>query len=61
LAVTISLFATAQQIVISSANSNNIKTYKTITIGNQVWMTENLNVDQFRNGDQIPEAKTNEE
>lgn len=34
---------------------------KEVTIGNQVWMTENLNVDKFRNGDPIPEAKTNEE
>jgi uncharacterized protein (TIGR02145 family) len=32
-----------------------------VTIGNQVWMTENLNVDKFRNGDPIPEAKTEEE
>lgn len=32
-----------------------------VTIGKQVWMTENLNVDKFRNGDPIPEAKTNEE
>ena len=30
-------------------------------IGNQVWLTENLNVDHFRNGDIIPEAKTSEE
>ncbi|MBU3714958.1 MAG: hypothetical protein FGM46_08415 [Ferruginibacter sp.] len=34
---------------------------QTVTIGTQVWMTENLNVDQFRNGDMIPEAKTNDE
>ena len=33
----------------------------TVTIGNQVWMTKNLNVDKFRNGDPIPEAKTDEE
>lgn len=32
--------------------------YKTINIGNQRWMVENLNVSHFRNGDPIPEAKT---
>ena len=32
-----------------------------VTIGKQVWMNENLNVDKFRNGDPIPEAKTDEE
>jgi uncharacterized protein (TIGR02145 family) len=35
--------------------------YQTIRIGDQVWMAENLNVDRFRNGDRIPEAKTDEE
>ena len=34
---------------------------KEVTIGKQVWMTQNLNVDKFRNGDLIPEAKTDEE
>ena len=32
-----------------------------VTIGSQIWMNKNLNADKFRNGDPIPEAKTNEE
>jgi uncharacterized protein (TIGR02145 family) len=35
--------------------------YKTVTIGTQVWMTKNLDVSTFRNGDPIPEVKTDEE
>jgi uncharacterized protein (TIGR02145 family) len=34
---------------------------QTVTIGSQVWMTENLNSEKFRNGDPIPQAKTKEE
>jgi uncharacterized protein (TIGR02145 family) len=41
-----------------NVNANN---YNTITIGTQVWMKENLNVTTFRNGDPIPEAKSDEE
>jgi uncharacterized protein (TIGR02145 family) len=29
-----------------------------VAIGKQVWMVQNLNVDKFRNGDPIPEAKS---
>ena len=35
--------------------------FSSVTIGKQVWMTENLNVDKFRNGDPIPWAKTEAE
>ena len=34
---------------------------KSVTIGTQVWMQENLDVDTFRNGDPIPQAKSAEE
>jgi len=34
---------------------------QTVTIGTQVWMTKNLDVSTFRNGDPIPQAKTDEE
>lgn len=32
-----------------------------VTIGKQVWMTENLNVVTFRNGDPVPEVKSLED
>jgi len=35
--------------------------YKIIPIGNQLWMAQNLNTAYFRNGEKIPEAKSNKE
>lgn len=37
------------------------KEYPSIKIGDQIWMSENLNVSRFRNGDVIPEARTKKE
>ena len=34
---------------------------QTVTIGTQVWSTKNLDVSTFRNGDPIPQAKSDDE
>ena len=35
--------------------------YESVRIGNQEWMTNNLDVDRFRNGDLIPHVESDEE
>lgn len=42
-------------------HENKISSISTVTIGNQIWMTKNLDVITFRNGDTIFEAKSNED
>ena len=45
---------------VNNSSSQNYQ-YKSQKIGKQIWMTENLSVSTFRNGDTIFEAKTDEE
>lgn len=35
-------------------------TYRTVIIGNQEWMAENLNTSKYRNGDEIPNTISNQ-
>ena len=35
----------------------NLVNYESVTIGTQVWMKKNLDVDHYRNGDTIPEVR----
>jgi uncharacterized protein (TIGR02145 family) len=50
-----------QQTSSKTVQSRNSTDPGTVRIGSQIWAVANLNVGTFRNGDTIPEAKTNEE
>jgi uncharacterized protein (TIGR02145 family) len=41
--------------------SGSIYCQNSVQLGTQIWMTENLGVTQFRNGDPIPQAQTDDE
>ena len=43
------------------SSSSSLSEIVEIKIGSQIWMSANLNVDRFRNGDLIPEVKTDKE
>lgn len=47
--------------IFSHLTDINGKSYITVIIGSQTWMAENLDVDKFRNGDPIPQAKSTAE
>ena len=48
-------------VVVMLMNLINYGSSQTVTIGNQVWMTKNLDVSKFRNGDNIFECNTFQE
>lgn len=45
----------------SSSNQKNNVEYDLVTIGSQIWMCKNLNVDKFKNGDPILHAISEDE
>ncbi len=55
------LFSSISLKSISQVTDKDGNEYETVKIGKQEWMASNLNVGHFRNGDEIPQATTEEE
>jgi uncharacterized protein (TIGR02145 family) len=55
------LFVLFTQNIFSQVSDIDGNTYKTVIIGKQEWMAENLNVEHYRNGDPIPQIQDKEE
>ena len=54
-------FKSIEEAKVDSTTAKVIVNIQTVKIGDQVWAKENLNVDHFRNGDEILQAQTEEE
>ena len=55
------VFRKSEVCVVDNPEMKGIKINRTVKIGIQEWSVDNLNVDRFRNGDLILEAKTTKE
>ncbi len=57
LLVIVLLLTLASKIIVAQVVDIDGNNYKTVTINNQNWMAENLNVSRFNNGDVIPQVQ----